>query len=89
MDAWRTAICNISMRTKEKIVFLEAKEKKLLEVMRMKDIKNMRTNISNKLMLDGLEMEQAKHWPTVANLATKINADVIIPQTVINHAEYT
>ena len=56
--------------------------------MRMQDIRNMRKNIKNKLMLDGLEMEAAKSWPTVANLATKIDTDVIIPQTVLNFSEY-
>ncbi len=47
--------------------------------MRMADIRNMRKNIGNKLMLDGLEMEASKSWPNMANLATKIEADVIIP----------
>ena len=40
-------------------------------------------------MLDGLEMEAEKHWPTLANLAAKIDTDVIIPQTVLNYQEYT
>ena len=39
-------------------------------------------------MLDGLEMEAAKHWPNMANLQSKIEADVIIPQTVLNYQEY-
>ena len=88
MDKWRTQICNISKTTKDKVDFLEKKERKTLETMRLKDIKNMRKNIGNKLMLDGLEMEAAKHWPNMANLAQKIEADVIIPQTVLNFSEY-
>ena len=55
----------------------------------MADIKNMRTNIGNKLMLDGLEMEASKSWPTMANLTSKIEADVIVPQTVLNFSEYS
>ena len=39
-------------------------------------------------MLDGLEMEAAKSWPTLANLTEKIEADVIIPQTILNFTEY-
>ena len=67
---------------------LEAKEAKTLETMRMADSRNMRKDIKNKLMLDGLEMEAAKHWPTMANLAHKIDTDVIIPQTILNFSEY-
>ena len=40
-------------------------------------------------MLDGLEMEATKSWPNMANLATKIEADVIVPQTILNYPEYT
>ena len=88
MDKWRTQICQISKRTKDKIEYLEARERKTLESMRQQDIRNMRTSIGNRLMLDGLEMEAAKSWPTLTNLAEKIDADVIIPQTVLNYQEY-
>ena len=33
-------------------------------------------------------MEAAKHWPNMTNLQSKIEADVIIPQTVLNYQEY-
>jgi len=79
MDKWRTAICTISNNTKNHITHLEEREERRLESMRLADIKNMRKNIGNKLMLDGLEMEAKKSWPNMANLATKIEADVIIP----------
>lgn len=85
MDKWRTQICQISKKTKDNIKFLEEKERKTLESMRQQDIRNMRRTIGNKLMLDGLEMEAEKHWPTLANLSSKIDADVIIPQTVLNY----
>ena len=88
MNRWRTSICTISKNTKDKIAYLEEKERKTLETMRMQDIRNMRKKVSDQFMLDGLEMESAKSWPTMANLTTKIEADVIIPQTVLNFSEY-
>ena len=88
MDRWRTSICTIAKNTKDTIAFLEEKERRTLESMRMKDIKNMRKQLSDKLMLDGMEMESEKHWPTLGNLATKIEADVIVPQSVLNFTEY-
>ena len=54
----------------------------------MKDIKNMRKSIGNKMMLDNMDMDAEKNWPTMANLQDKIDADVIIPQNVLNYQEY-
>ena len=51
MDRWRSSICTIAKNTKDKIAYLESKEKKTLEQMRMQDIRNMRKTVSNKLML--------------------------------------
>ena len=65
--------------TKDRMEHLQARENKRLENMRLADIRNMRRNIGNKLMLDGLEMEAKKSWPNLGNLANKIEADVIIP----------
>ena len=48
----------------------------------------MRKSVGNKLMLDGLEMEATKSWPTMTNLTQKIEADVVIPQTILNYQEY-
>ena len=89
MDKWRTQICNTAKTTKDHITWLEEREEKRLESMRMADIKNMRRNIGNKLMLDGLETEARKSWPTLGNLGAKIDVDVIIPQTVLNYPEYS
>ena len=88
MDRWRTSICKIAKNTKDKITFLEEKEKKTLETMRRRDIRNIRKQVADRFMLDGLEMENAKSWPNLANLNQKIEADVVIPQTVLNYAEY-
>ena len=39
----------------------------------------MRKSVGDKLMLQGLEMEAKKSWPTMANITQMIEADVIIP----------
>jgi len=56
--------------------------------MKIKDIKNMRQGIENKLMLDLMQMECDKYWPTLANVNERIETNVIIPQTILNFAEY-
>lgn len=89
MDRWRSKICTISKNTKDKIVFLEEKERKTLEAMRMQDIRNMRKSVGDKLMLKGFEMEARKGWPTLGNLSEKIEADMVIPQTILNYTEYS
>jgi len=45
----------------------------------MKDIDRSTEKMDKKLMLDALQMEAIKNWPSLANLHRKINADVIIP----------
>ena len=56
--------------------------------MKIKDIKNMRQGIENKLMLDLMQMECDKYWPTLANVNERIETNVIIPQTILNFGEY-
>jgi hypothetical protein len=79
MHRHRTAICTLSGVTKTKLKFLEDKEDKLMERMRRIDIKRSREKMDKKIMLDGLQIEAVRHWPTLANLHYKINADVVIP----------
>ena len=78
----------MAKNAQDHIKHLEKKEAKTLENMRMKDIKNMRKSIGNKMMLDNMDMDAEKNWPTMANLQDKIDADVIIPQNVLNYQEY-
>jgi hypothetical protein len=59
-----------------------------MEKMRQKDIKRSREKMDRKIMLDGLQIEAVRHWPTLANLHYKINADVVLPQTILNFGEY-
>ena len=88
MDRWRTSICTIAKNTKDHLDHLKKKETRTLENMRMADIKNLRKQINDKMMLRGLEMEANKNWATMANLNSKIEADVVIPQTILNYTEY-
>ena len=79
LDKWRTAICKMAKNAQDHVKYLEKKEERTLEKMRMTDIKNMRKSINNKMMLDSMDMDAEKNWPTMANLQDKIDADVIIP----------
>lgn len=57
--------------------------------MRLADIKNLREQTDKRLMLDAMQIEQqSQKWPDLLTLDTRINADVIIPQTVLNFHEY-
>ena len=88
MDRWRTAICKMAINAQDHIKYLEKREERTLEAMRMKDIKNMRKSLQNKMMLDTMDMDAEKNWPTMANLQDKIDADVVIPQTILNYKDY-
>ena len=76
------------MSTKNTLKFLEKRNAKTLETMRMNDIRKMRDSTDKRLMLDAMQMEQARSWPDLLSLDTKINTDVVLPQTVLNFAEY-
>jgi hypothetical protein len=39
-------------------------------------------------MLDALQIESTRSWPTLLNLDNKINVDVVLPQTILNYGEY-
>ena len=79
MHRHRTSICTISGVTKDKLNYLQKREDGLMEKMRQKDIKRSREKMDRKIMLDGLQIEAVRHWPTLANLHYKINADVVLP----------
>jgi len=88
MNRWRTSIARIAMTTRDKVEYLEKREERMLENMRQADIKNMRRKMGNKLMLDAMQIEYDRYWPTLGTIEQKIDADVIIPQTVLNFGEY-
>lgn len=88
MDRWRTSICKVSGATKKKLDYLKEREQRLLATMKRQDINNLRNNINKKLMLDAMNLEQIQSWPTLGTLDMKIDADVILPQTILNCEEY-
>ena len=87
MDRWRTAICKISMHTKKQIDSLNQKESRLLERMRIRDINDTKKAIENKMMLDVMQIDSRK-WPTLSDLNTKVDENVVLPSTILNYGEY-
>ena len=87
LDRWRTAICKISMHTKKQITDLQSKESKLLQKMKVKDLLDTKKKMENKMMLDVMQIDSTK-WPTLADLNTKVNENVVLPQTILNYGEY-
>lgn len=55
--------------------------------MQMRDLKNTKKAMENKLMLDAMQIDSRK-WPTLYDLNTKIDENVILPQTILNYGEY-
>jgi hypothetical protein len=51
---WRTRICTTSLATKNTLKFLEEKNKRTLEKMRLHDIRAMRETTDKRLMLDAM-----------------------------------
>ncbi len=39
------------------------------------------------MMLDVMQIDSRK-WPTLADLNTKVNENVVLPQTILNYGEY-
>ena len=54
MHRHRTSICTISGVTKEKLNYLSKREDRLMETMRVTDIRRSREKMDKKIMLDGL-----------------------------------
>lgn len=87
MDKWRTAICRIAMHTKKQMDGLQSKEQRLLERMRFRDIADTKKALENKMMLDVMQVD-SKKWPTLTDLNTKVDENVVLPQTILNYGEY-
>ena len=88
MERHLTSVCAVSLHTKIKLSNLEKRNENLLEKMRIKDIQQLKQSTNKRLMLDALQIEATRQWPTLANLDYKINTDVILPQTILNYGEY-
>ena len=49
-----------------------------MERMKQHDLKQMKRQIENKLMLEAMELD-SKRWPTLVDLNQKVNENVILP----------
>ncbi len=87
LDRWRTSICNIALHTKKQITELQQKENRLLQKMKIKDLYDTKKKMENRMMLDVMEIDSRK-WPTLLDLNTKVNENVVLPQTILNYGEY-
>ena len=88
LNSWRTKIIIAGKRTQEHMKYLDKKEKNTLKAMQLKDIGNMSKTISDKIMLDALQLEETKRWPKLGKLDQSINLDLIFPQNILNFGEY-
>ena len=87
MDKWRTQICNISLMTQRKFEHLAAREKKLLNTMRDKDIEDGKRRLENKYKLDAMQID-SRRWPKIDDLDNSISTNIILQQTILNYQEY-
>jgi len=87
LDRWRTAICNVSMHTKNQLATLARQEREQMERVKQHDLKRMKRAVETKMMLEAMELD-SKRWPTLAELNQKVNENVVLPQTILNYAEY-
>ena len=55
--------------------------------MRKKDLLDTRKAMENRIMLETMQID-SKKWPTIFDLNTKIDENVVIPQTILNYGEY-
>ena len=39
-------------------------------------------------MLDAMQLQAERHWPTLGSLDKTVDADVMLPQTVLSYGEY-
>ena len=87
MDLWRTQICNISWMSVKKMDTLKAREDRLITIMKHQDIAENRRLMTNRYMLDAMQLE-SRRWPKMVDLDTKISAEFVLPQTILNYTDY-
>lgn len=77
-----------SWSTKKHLDFLEKRKANVLEKMRIHDIRLIGKHTSKKLMLDAMELYCEREWPTLATVDMNIDANKIIPSTVLRNKDY-
>ena len=55
--------------------------------MRVKDMKDTKRAMENRIMLDVMEIDSRK-WPTLSTVNEKVDENVVLPQTILNYGEY-
>lgn len=75
------------MHTKRQMRELHEKEQRLLTRMKVKDIYDTKKTMENRMMLDVMQIDSRK-WPTLADMNTKVDENVVLPQTILNYGEY-
>ena len=55
--------------------------------MRNHDLNTARTQMETRLMLDTMQAD-SQRWPSLVNMNERVDDNVILPQTIINHEEY-
>ena len=58
-----------------------------MERIRRRDIEQTKKKIQNRIMLDVMQADSAR-WPTLADINQKIDANVVLPSTILNSDEY-
>ena len=58
-----------------------------MKKMKIKDLHDTKKAMENRLMLDAMQID-SKKWPTLLDLNSKIDENVILPQTIMNYGEY-
>jgi hypothetical protein len=66
------------MHTKKQINDLNSKEQRMLQRMKIRDLQDTKKKMENKMMLDVMQIDSQK-WPTLADLNTKVNENVVLP----------
>ena len=58
-----------------------------MQKMRNKDLSDTKKAIETRIMLDTMRVDSQK-WPTLLDLNSKIDENVVLPQTIMNYEEY-
>ena len=58
-----------------------------METMKTRDLRDTKKALENKMMLDTMQIDSQK-WPTLLDLNAKVDANVVLPQTILNYGEY-
>jgi len=73
--------------TEKKFAYLQEREDKILDTMRNHDIAEGKRRLENKYKLDAMTID-SRRWPKLDDLDNTIATNVILPQTVLNYADY-